>query len=82
MLEHHGDAGDRLGHALLADQHLAGVERQQAVDAAQKRCLAAAGRADDGDDLAFADVEVDVAENFERAVALAETVDADARRAR
>ena len=81
MLEHHGDAGDRLGHPLLADQHLAGVERQQPVDAAQQRRLAAAGRPDDGDDLALTDVEVDVAEHFERAVALAEALDADARRA-
>ena len=53
--------------------------RQQAVDAAQQRGLAAARRADHGDDLALADLEVDVAEDFERAVVLAEALDADAR---
>ena len=79
MLEHHGDAGDRLGHALVADPDFAGIVRQQAVDAAQQRGLAAAGRADNRDDLALADVEVDVAEYFERAVVLAESADADAR---
>ena len=65
---------------LLADQHLAGVERQETVDAAQQRGLAAARRADDGDDLALADVEIDVAEDFERAVVLAQALDANARR--
>ena len=82
MLEHHGDAGDRLGDALAADPDLAGIVRHQAVDAAQQRGLAAAGRADDGDDLALADVEVDVAEDFERAVVLAQAAHADARLAR
>ena len=72
MLEHHGDAGDRLGHALAVEPDLALVDRHQAVDAAQQRGLAAAGRADDGDDLALADVEIDVAEDLERAVALAD----------
>ena len=46
--------------------------RDQAVDAAQHRGLAAARRADHREDFALADVEVDVAEHFERAVALAE----------
>ena len=63
----------------LADPDLARVVRQQAVDAAQQRGLAAAGRADHGDDFALADLEVDVAEDFERAVVLAEPFDADAR---
>jgi len=53
--------------------------RQQSVDTAQQRGLAAAGRADDGDDLALADFEVDVAEHFERAVMLAQSLDANAR---
>ncbi len=66
MLEHHGDAGDRLFDPLVADEDLAGIVRQQPVDAAQQRGLAAAGRADDRDDLAFAHVEVDVAEHFQR----------------
>ncbi len=45
----------------LADPDLAGIVRQQPVDAAQQRGLAAAGRADDGDDLALADIELDAA---------------------
>ena len=53
--------------------------RQQAVDAAQQRGLAASRRADNGDDLALADVEVDIAEHFERAVILAEAAHADSR---
>ena len=78
VLEHHGDAGDRLGHAFGADPDLAGIVRQQAVDAPQERGLAAAGRSDDRDDLALTDVEIDVAEDFERAVVLAQAADADA----
>ena len=71
MLEHHRDTGDWLGDALGANPDLAGIVRQQAVDAAQQRGLAAAGWADNGNDLALADIEVDVAEHFERAVILA-----------
>ena len=48
----------------VADADVAGIDRQQAVDAAQQRGLAAAGRADDRDDFALADIEVDVAENL------------------
>ena len=65
--------------ASVADPDLAGVVRQQTVDAAQQRGLAAAGGPDDGDDLALADIEVDVAEHFERAVALGQAFDANAR---
>src|SRR6185437_4175894 len=78
MLEDHGDAGGRLGDELGADAHLADIERDQAVDAAQKRGLAAARRTDDGDDLARTDVEVDITEHLERSVVLAEAVDANA----
>ncbi len=80
MLEHHGDAGAAAPSTALAfDRDLAARGRDQAVDAAQQRGLAAARRADDGDDLAVADVEIDVAEDFERAVMLAEALDADTR---
>ena len=79
MLEHHGDAGDRLGDARIAHQNLAGIMRQQAVDTSKKRGLAAAGGPDHREDLALADFEVDVAEHFQRAVALGEAPDADAR---
>ena len=79
MLEHHGDAGDRLFDALISDPDLAGIVRQQPINATEQRGLAAAGRADDGDDLALGHLEVDVAEDFERAVALGQSFDADAR---
>ena len=82
MLEHHGDAGDRLFDALVADPDFAGIVRQQAVDATQQRGLAAAGRPDDGDDFTLGDVEIDVAEYFERAVTLGQPLDADTRLAR
>src|SRR5450631_1651948 len=77
MLEHHGDAGDRLFDALVADPDFAGIVRQQAVDAAQQRGLAATGRPDYGDDLAFGHVEIDIAEHFERAVTLGQPLDAN-----
>src|SRR5262249_34989321 len=70
---------DRLGDELIADPDLAGIDGDKPVDAAQKRRLAAAGRADDGDDLTRADIEVDVAEDFERAVVLAQSAHANAR---
>ena len=79
MLEHHGDAGNRFGYTLGTNPDLAGVVRQQAVDAAQERGLAAARRSDDRDDLALTDVKIDVAEYFERTVVLAQAADADAR---
>ena len=78
MLEHHGDAGDRTGDALPIDPDFALVRRDQAVDAAQQRGLAAAGRADDGDDLALADLEIDTAEDFKRPVALGQALHTDA----
>ena len=78
MLEHHGDAGDRLFDALVADPDFAGIVRQQAVDAAQQRGLAAAGRSDNGDDLAFRHFEIDVAKHFKRAVTLGQSLDANA----
>ncbi len=79
MLEHHGDAGDRLGDARLVHPDFTGIDGEQAVDATKHRGLAAAGRTDHRDDLALADIEVDVAEDFERAVMLAEAFYADAR---
>ena len=65
------------GRAALERVKAKGVTRKL-VDASQQRCLAAAGRADDGDDLALADVELDTAENFEIAVVLGQSLDANA----
>src|SRR5262249_15864642 len=78
MLEHHRHVGDRLRHSGAVDQHFPAVGRQQPVEAAQQGRLAAPARPDDGDDLPVADREIDVAKNFERAVALAEPGDANA----
>ncbi len=79
MLEHHGYAGNRFGYAFGANPDLACVVRQQAVDAPQERGLTAARRSDDCDDLALTDVKIDVTEDFEGAVVLAQAADADAR---
>jgi hypothetical protein len=79
VLEDHRHTGDRLRDAFIADADFAGIVRQETVDAAQHGGLAAARGTDDCDDLALTDVEVDVAEDLERAVALAQTADADAR---
>ena len=52
------------------DDDLARIDRLQAVDAPEKRALAGAGPADDGDDLALLDVEIDAVEDDVAAVAL------------
>src|SRR5918994_2445449 len=78
MLEHHRDAGDRFGDALLVDPDFAFVDRQQAVDTPQQRGLAASGGANDGDDLPLAGGKINPPENFQRAVAPAEAGDPDA----
>ena len=49
------------------DEDAPGVVLLEAVDAADHRRLAGAGRADDDDDLLAGDVEVDVAQRLERA---------------
>jgi hypothetical protein len=79
VLEDHRDAGPRLGHALALERDLAAVGGDEAVDAAQQRGLAAARGTDQGHDLALAHLEIDAAEHLERAVALGEAGDADAR---
>ena len=57
LLEHHADLRVRAGHRLAVEQHLAGGEAMQPGHRPQERGLAAAGRADDRDDLAVHDVE-------------------------
>src|SRR5262249_40563327 len=79
MLEHHRDTGDRLGDPLGADPDIACIVRQETVDRAKKRGLAAARRTDDRDDLALADVKIDVTEYFERTVVLSKIADANTR---
>ena len=75
MLEHHRHPGDRIEHPLAAAPDFALVDRQQAVDAAQQRGLAAPRRPDNGDDLALSDIEVDAAKHLERAVTLRQRSD-------
>ena len=53
----------RLG-AALAEADAAGIGRLQAGEQAQQRALAAAAAADDGDELARADVQVDAAQHL------------------
>ena len=61
---------------------LAARWRDQPIDAAEQRGLAATGRTDDGDDLVAADVEIDVAKDLKRAVMHAKLIKADARAGR
>src|SRR5205807_292695 len=53
------------------------LKRFQAVDAAQERALAAAGRADDGRHLAATDAERDAVQHSQRAVLLHQAADFD-----
>jgi hypothetical protein len=72
---------ERLRHARLergaVDLHAAAVEVLEAVQAAQERALAAAGRTDDHGDIALRHVERDAAQHLVHAVALGELVHAD-----
>src|SRR5262249_52488545 len=77
MLEDHGDTGNRLRDALFADADFTGIVRQKPVDAAQEGGLAAARGTDNCNDLALTDVEVDIAEDLESPVALAQAADAN-----
>ncbi len=58
-LEHDAEVGLRAGHAPAAHDHLARARRMQPRDDPQQRALAAARGADDREELAFADREVD-----------------------
>jgi hypothetical protein len=61
------------------DLEPAGVEGLESVDAAKQRALARAALADDDDDLAAGDVEVDPLEHLVDSEALAQGFDADDR---
>ena len=71
LLKDHADAAPqidvldvRIGHAEPVDDHVAGVDRNEPIDAAQHRRLSAAGRPDDTTHLARVDGERDVLENL------------------
>ena len=69
-LEHHRDAalgGGDVVHPLAADVELAAVMLFEPGDHAQKRGLAAAGGADEDDELLGLDVEIDALDDFDRA---------------
>ncbi len=73
-LEHHGElALDRGGrsHVAAVDEELAGGGLLQPGDHAQQCGLTAAGRADDDDEFAVGDVEVEFADDLQVAVLLA-----------
>ena len=82
-LEHHGDvalgrAGD--GHVAARHQHLPPVRPLQPGGDAQQRRLAAAGRADQGDELAACRVQGDVGQDAGGAEAFLDTDQAKLRR--
>src|SRR5579875_2139347 len=73
---------DPLAALLVADQlavdvEAAAVDLLEVVDAAEKCRLAASGGADDDDDLARVDLEVDAAQDLEAAVVFAYTLGDD-----
>ena len=84
-LEHHVDrpaVRRHAGHVLAVDQDAARVGRLEARDHAQQRGLAAARAAQEGEQLAAPDVEIDAIDRGDRAEALGDPGDADDRRRR
>ena len=68
-------------HHRVADADLAAGDRFEAGEHPQRRRLAAAGRADEDDELAVCDLEVDALHDLDRAVAFHEPPEADGRHA-
>ncbi len=84
-LEHHRDltrARGKVGHIAVADEHLAIVNVLEPGDTAEQRRLAAAGRAEQHEELAVLHFEADIAERGGLAVGLGEVLDADPRHQR
>ena len=80
VLEHHGDVairGIELVDDRAADRDLARRDVLQAGDHAQQRALAAARGADEDDELAVGDVEVDAVHDRDLAIRLADPVETD-----
>lgn len=71
-LEQHGDVAAGLGDRRAGHGDLALGDRQQPGDHAEQGGLAAAGAAEDGDELALRDVEVDAAQRLDAARAAVE----------
>src|SRR5262249_604810 len=66
-LEYDAGVAARLAPGAAAEQHFACARALQPRDDAQERGLAASGRADDRDETAALDLDVDVAQRLERA---------------
>ncbi len=84
LLEDHADPAPygvdvdvRVGEFGAADEDLALAGFLQQVHTAQQRRLAGAGRADDADDLALADLQVDALEDLVVAEGLVQVLDVD-----
>jgi hypothetical protein len=67
VLEDDRAVGSGLGDRLAVEHDAAGIGPDEAADDVEERRLAAAGVADDRDELAVRDVEVDAAEHLLRA---------------
>jgi hypothetical protein len=76
-LEHEAAVAAGAAHRAAVEQDVAGTCRFQPGDDAQQRGLAAAARADEGDELAMGDVGIDIAQHLEVAEALAECPDGE-----
>ena len=63
LLEHHHALAPRTGNGLAAEQHPPRVGQQIAGEQRQQRALAAATRADNGDELASLDCQVHFADH-------------------
>ena len=80
-LEHHADIalpGRQRRHVLAVEQHPAGLGLGEARDQPQQRGLAAARGAEEGEELAGTDREVDVLQHVRRAVGEVDARDLDA----
>src|SRR5262245_11169930 len=82
VLEHEAAVAARTAHGASVERDLARGGRFEARDDAQKRGLAAAGRADDRNELAAFDREVDVPQRLQFAERLAEMGDLELARHR
>ena len=77
-LEHHRDVALRrmqIVDRLAVDADLAGADRLEARDGVEQRRLAAARRADQHEEAALVERQIDALEDFERAEALAQPAD-------
>ncbi len=80
VLKHHGDvalARRQRVHDLIADAHLARGHAFETRHHAQRRGLAAAGRADKHDQFAIGNIQIDAFDDLGTAIALSEPAQAD-----